>query len=95
VAVLDEFLWSFGASVAVELYTAQQLGIQPDGRYRLPPRYRRVLFLAIRFILALAARGLAVAHNVQTILLAINIGALAPLILQGLARQAPPPPPEP
>jgi hypothetical protein len=52
---------------------------------KMPERYKRPLYWLCRLLLALGAGGLAVAYEVQKPLLAVNIGASAPLILQALA----------
>jgi hypothetical protein len=46
----------------------------------------------MRFVMAVIAGGLAVAYNVQTVILAVNVGASAPLILQALGHAALPNP---
>jgi hypothetical protein len=44
----------------------------------------------IRLVLAVMAGGLALAFGAQTSVLALNIGASAPLILKALAQSIPP-----
>jgi hypothetical protein len=68
------------------LYQIYQVSNVSNSKMRvLPERYRRPGFWVVRFILALLAGGLAVAHAIDKPLLAINIGAATPLIIQALA----------
>ena|ERR1017187_4525166 len=78
------FTCGFLGSLGVELVSLLQVfHTEP---ITMPERYRRPLFWLLRFILALAGGGLAVAYEIEKPLLAINIGASAPLILQALAQ---------
>src|SRR2546421_6014124 len=81
------FLCGFLGSCAVEvvnLYHTYNVDTESD--YVLPKRYRRVGFWVIRLLLALIAGGLAVAYKINKPLLAINIGAATPLIIQALGQ---------
>lgn len=89
---LSAFLWGFGGSVAVEIVSvAQQIDVICDGGITLPARYGRCIFYIIRLLLATIAGGLAVAYQIDRPLLAINIGASTPLIVQALAQGVPAP----
>jgi hypothetical protein len=84
---LQMFLWGFGGSCAIEIYTLYQAFITEP---QLPQRYKSLGFWIVRFLLAVVAGGLVIAHDVkEKPLLALNIGISAPLILQALARSAP------
>lgn len=52
----------------------------------LPKRHKTIIFWCIRILVSVIAGGLAVAYNVDKELLAINIGASAPLLIGTLAR---------
>jgi hypothetical protein len=79
------FLCGVGGSIAVEV--VQLLQVYEREPIRFPERYKRWGFYVLRTLLALAAGALAVVHGVyDKPLLAVNIGASAPLILQALAR---------
>jgi hypothetical protein len=80
---LDTFLWGFGGSIAVEIVNVNR-HLSAD-RSHIPKRFRSGGFWFWRFLLAFVAGGLAVAYDIDTRLLAANIGASAPLILQALA----------
>jgi hypothetical protein len=58
-------------------------------RFYLPARYKRASFWLVRFLLAMAGGALAVAYDVQTAILAMNIGASTPLIVSAFASGAP------
>jgi ABC-type microcin C transport system permease subunit YejE len=81
---LEQFLWGVGGSVAVEIITLYQ--VYHSRNIRFPERYRRKGFWAIRLFLCLIAGGLAVAYAIEKPILALNIGASAPLIFQALAQ---------
>lgn len=53
---------------------------------QLPRRYKQWTFWFSRIILACLAGGLAVAYNIQAPVLAINVGASAPLLYRMLAK---------
>jgi hypothetical protein len=84
------FLYGFAGSIATEIVAMYHfyLASELDSRRRhiLPSRYRRAGFWIIRFLLAIIAGGLAVAYEIDKPLLAINIGAATPLILQALGQ---------
>lgn len=80
---MQTFLWGFAGSIAVEIVAVNRF-LSGERSY-IPKRYRSPLFWFWRFMLALVAGGLAVAYGIQTPVLAANIGASAPLILQALA----------
>ncbi len=81
------FVWGFGGSIAVEL--ALLLRVFYSRRIHLPQRYRHPLFYVIRLLIACAAGFLAVAYEIQKPILAVNIGAATPVILETLARGFP------
>lgn len=78
------FLWGCGGSVAVEVVNL--VGVYERPRIAIPQRYRRVGFYAARFFLMLVAGGLAVAYGIDKPVLAVNLGAATPLLIQALAR---------
>jgi len=77
------FLWGFFGSAAVEVITLHQAY---TSRGRTPERYKRIGFWVVRLLLSMIAGGLSVAYNIDNPILAINIGASTPLIVQTLAR---------
>jgi hypothetical protein len=85
------FIFGFLGSLAVEvinLYQIYQVATVNSPKTRiLPARYRRAGFWIIRFLVAVIAGGLAVAHGIDKPLLAINIGAATPLLVQALAAK--------
>jgi hypothetical protein len=74
------FFCGVGGSLAVEVVTLYQL-FQNDP-FILPPRYKSWLFWLIRTAVSAIAGGLAVFYGVDKPLLAVNIGASAPLIIK-------------
>ncbi len=81
------FLCGFAGSAAVEIATLHQIYQEwtPETK-GLPARYKRIGFWVTRFLLALAGGGLALAYEIDKPILAINIGASAPLIIGALGR---------
>lgn len=76
------FLWGFGGSIAVEIASLYRAMMSHP---RVPSRYRNPWFWLVRVLLAGVAGGLALAYEIDNRVLAINVGASAPLILQALA----------
>lgn len=81
---LSVFLWGMLGSISIEIVNAYN-AINLNGG-DLPPKYGKLPFVIVRILLSFMAGGLAVAYNIQQPLLAINIGAATPLILQSLSR---------
>jgi len=77
------FLWGFGGSIAVEVITLYQLLQSQD---ELPQRYRKIPFWIVRLALAMIGGALTVAYEIQKPLLALNIGASTPIIIQTLTQ---------
>jgi len=84
------FGWGLFGSLAIEVVLAHQ-ALTHSGS-QLPSRYRNPLFWAVRACLAVVGGGLAVAYGVDSALLAVNVGAATPLLMQSLARSVPTPP---
>ncbi len=81
------FLCGFVGSCAVEVVTLYHaVSADATDSFVLPSRYKSPVFWVIRLALALVAGGLAVAYEIDKPLLAINIGAATPLILQSLSQ---------
>jgi len=80
------FLWGFGGSIAVEIVEVFKMFCTDSP---MPQRYRRPGFYFVRFSLAVVAGGLAVAYKLETPIVAINIGAATPLIIQTFAQNPP------
>ena len=82
----EQFFWGCGGSAAIEVVNLyREYHTTP---LQIPERYKRFGFWVTRMLLTILAGFLAVAHDVDTRLLAINVGASAPLILQVFARGA-------
>jgi len=88
-SLLQTFLWGFGGSIAVEIVNVYQVYQQELPKF--PPRYTKPLFWLIRFLLAVVAGGLAIGYDIKNPILAANIGAATPLIIQALAQGIKPP----
>jgi hypothetical protein len=77
--------------LAVEIVNINHFfNTNPD---QLPDRYRRPAFWVVRFLLAVVAGGMAAAYDIDKPLLAANVGAATPAILQALAQGFTPPTP--
>jgi hypothetical protein len=80
---LQIFLWGVGGSVAiviVHLYYHYERGLG------IPSRYRKIGYWVVRTLVALLGGALAVAYDIDNPILAINIGASAPLLVTELGR---------
>ncbi len=80
----DRFIWGFCGSLAVEIVTLYN--VYHKSRIAFPERYKRKGFWVIRLFLSAIAGGLAIAYEIDKPLLALNIGAATPLIIQALAQ---------
>jgi hypothetical protein len=83
VSILQQFLWGFLGSLAVEVV---QIHCLLDTSRKLPLRYSKPIYWIARLLLALTAGGLAVAYDIKTPVLALHVGAATPLIVQALAQ---------
>ena len=81
--LLQQFLWGFVGSLAVEVV---KIHLVLGTSRRLPLRYTRPGFWIARLLLAVTAGGLAVAYDIKTPVLALHVGAATPLIVQALAQ---------
>lgn len=81
------FLCGFAGSVAIEIATLHQVYQSwNQENTTIPVRYKKTGFWVTRLLLAVCAGGLAVAYEIDKPILAINIGASAPLILSALGQ---------
>jgi hypothetical protein len=82
----ERFLWGFAGSWAVEIAFA-------CNRYEkarpFPARYKKFGFWIVRALLAAFGGLLACAYRVQSELLAIHIGASAPIIIDRFLARPP------
>ena len=81
--VLQQFLWGFMGSLAVEIVQIHSL---LGTSRKLPLRYSKPIYWIARLLLALMAGSLAVAYDIKTPVLALHVGAATPLIVQALAQ---------
>ncbi len=77
------FLWGLGGSLSIEIVLMYEY-YQSDP-IKLPDRYRRLGFWIVRLLLAVVAGALAVVEGANTPVVAINVGASAPLLLRALS----------
>jgi hypothetical protein len=78
------FLWGFGGSLAVEVVEFMKTYYAET--YTLPFRYRLWHFYLLRLILGAIGGGLAIAYKIDNPILAANIGAATPLLIESLTR---------
>lgn len=81
------FLWGFGGSVAIEVLAASKIYVQT--KLDMPYRYKLWHFYFVRLVLAACGGGLAIAYKIDNPLLAANIGAATPVLLEALTRGLP------
>jgi hypothetical protein len=82
----EQFLWGFAGSVAVEIVTIFHILQQAERELTLPIRYRAPFYWFVRVALAAVGGGLAVAYDIDSRILAANIGAATPAIIVALTR---------
>ena len=79
------FLWAAGGSLALEIVTLYN-EIKAERATGLPRYYQNPAFWMVRLLVTVIAGMLAIAERATNPLLAINIGAAAPAILQSLVN---------
>lgn len=82
---LTIFLYGALGALAIELITVYQHSLTDRP---VPARYRQPGFWVVRLLMVVVAGGLPLTYGVEQPLLALHIGASAPLIIQSLARGA-------
>jgi hypothetical protein len=82
------FWWAAGGSFALEVISLYN-EIKAQKSAGLPAYYKSWVFWLVRLAVTAIAGALAVAEEASSKLLAINIGASAPAILQLLASRPP------
>lgn len=88
-AACEQFFWGFAGSLAVEIVTAFHILQRAEREVRLPVRYRRPAYWFVRLALAAVGGGLAIAYDIDSKVLAANIGAATPAIIVTLTRGSP------
>jgi hypothetical protein len=78
--LIEIFIWGFVGSVGAEI--VELVCSLRGGARRLPRLYSRRVFYLARLLLALMGGGMAVAQRADKPMLAIQIGATTPIILQ-------------
>ena len=81
---IEVFVWGCGGSAAVEIVALTKVYYAQN--FQLPFRYKLWHFYLLRVVLAAIGGGLAVAYGIQQPILAANIGAATPLIIEALTR---------
>lgn len=81
------FFWGCAGSAAIELIEVYRGYLAEPVRF--PERYKRVGFYVVRLLVVIVAGGMAYAHGTQTPVLAMQVGASAPLLLQLLSQRVP------
>jgi hypothetical protein len=84
-APMAAFLWAAGGSLALEVISLYN-EIKAERAAGLPQYYKSPVFWVVRLMVTGIAGGLAVAESASNPLLAVNIGASAPAILQLLTK---------
>lgn len=79
------FLWGAGGSLALELISLFN-EIKAERATGLPKYYKSWIFWIVRLGVTAVAGALAIAEGASKPILAVNIGASAPAILQLLAK---------
>ena len=83
-SIVTIFLCGFAGSVAIDVMAA--LRIYEAKSVKFPERYRHWFYYVCRLLLACIGGSLAIAYEIDKAILAINIGASAPLILTSLSQ---------
>jgi hypothetical protein len=82
--MLHMFFYGFAGSFAAEIVLMAQI-LQSEPLV-IPKRLRQPLYWLFRTVLAIVGGGLALAYDVHQALLAVNIGASTPLIIQAFSQ---------
>lgn len=82
--VLEVFWWGVAGSLSVELLELSKCYYQKQ--FTLPFRYKLWHFYIMRALLSAVGGGLAVAYGITEPLLAANIGAATPLLIDALSK---------
>lgn len=82
---LEVFLCGCAGSIALDV-TALARHIQTTRKRRLPHYYYSFGYYVVRSLIACMAGGLALAYGIQQPLLAINIGAAAPMLIVAFSQ---------
>ena len=82
---LATFLWAAGGSLALEVISLLN-EIRAERATGLPSHYKNWVFWCVRLLVTAIAGALAVAEDATKPMVAINIGASAPAILQLLTN---------
>jgi hypothetical protein len=78
------FLWGAFGSVAIEIVRAWRFF---NRNHRFPSDYSKWQFWLVRFLLTVVAGSWPVLHHVQTELLAVELGIIAPLLIEEMAME--------
>jgi len=81
---LDVFLWGAGGSIAMDVVAVVKYF--ESAKVEFPERYSRFWYYVARLFLASVGGGLAVAYGIDKAILALNIGAAAPLLITALSQ---------
>lgn len=78
------FLWGCAGSIAVEIINLYSEYQKP--KIEIPERYSRVGYWVVRVLLTFMAGSIALAYGIEKPLLALNIGAATPVLIQTLSQ---------
>lgn len=78
------FLWGCAGSISVEIINLYS--VYQQDKISMPDRYKRVGYYIVRFFLVIMAGGLTLAYKLDNPLLALNIGAATPVLIQTFAK---------
>jgi hypothetical protein len=81
---LNVFLWGAAGSIAMDVVAVVKYFESTPLEF--PDRYSRFWYYVARLLLASVGGGLAVAYGIDKPILALNIGAAAPLLITALSQ---------
>lgn len=82
--MIPYFIWGFAGSLVVDVIEA--IPFYHETPISFPERYHRKSYYALRLAVGAIGAALVYAYGVKETVLALNIGASAPLIVQHLAN---------
>lgn len=86
--ILPQDVWIFvcgcGGSIAVEIINLHS--VYQQDTIIIPERYKKPGYYVVRLFLTLLAGGLTLAYKIDQPLLALNIGAATPVLIQTFAH---------
>jgi hypothetical protein len=80
------FIFVMGCAGSLSVEIIDLYAVYQQEHISIPERYKRVGYYIVRLALTIIAGSVALAYKIENPLLAINIGAATPVLIQTFAR---------